>query len=238
MISTKRKTGHMTKLAIITFCIASIALGETIQIADKYFDDPYALSYINYAMTASMCLFILPIWRYYRWQFNLSTNILKQQTDCNQYIWFITNSILMGIVYGISGILFMKSMNGNTITVPTSNAISGMAPIPTFILSVLFLKQKVTLSSILAMCMALIGILLFVFEIASRAPQTNQETHDTYFGIILTITWTVGYSVGGIILKKTFQYIEKDQFINWRHNYLCHSILCCGNFILVDPALS
>eukprot|EP01084_Bolivina_argentea_P311369 538957_1 len=88
-----------------------------------------------------------------------------------------------------------------------------MEPLPTLVLSVLMLKHKLHLCHVTAMIIGITGVLFFVFELSNHA-ETHTETHDTYYGIILTIIWSCGYAIGDIITKKMFiDCFEKDKFI-------------------------
>ncbi len=61
--------------------------------------------------------------------------------------------------------------------------------------------------------MAVIGILLFFFEVSEHENQTDQ-TYDTYTGIILKLCTTNGYALYWIILKKMcISCLEEDKFI-------------------------
>eukprot|EP01084_Bolivina_argentea_P296606 510865_1 len=207
-------TDILAYISTAGWCACSIMAGETVQIADTAFNYPFALRWLNVLQMSILCLPIVPMWKCYRSYFNLSTHILKQSDQYNVLLWFIFYSILLSIIGTSDVIIANISLQEHNITVPTSNAISGMNPIPVYILSVLFLKQKITKWQIIALIMAIIGILFFVFELNSSNHTTNTETYDTLYGIILTIIWVVWGTVGSIIIKKVSnEYYEKDKYI-------------------------
>eukprot|EP01084_Bolivina_argentea_P276476 471753_1 len=209
--------GILAYSATIAFCILNSAVGETIQISDSKFDYPFIIFYINNVQGTVIGALIIPIWKYYRSHFNLSTSIIRKKIkEYNALIWFIYYSILNGIIRAVSNILLYISLQGNVVTVPTSNAVNGMEPVCVLILSVLYLNQKLTFWKVASMTIAVGGILCFVFELSSanHKKEQNTETHDTYYGIILTILWTVGFSIYSITTKKMCIYcLEKDKFI-------------------------
>lgn len=162
---------------IIAFCALKIAVSETIQISDSKFNYTFILFYVNNLQGTVIGILMIVIWQCYRSYCNLSTKIIKVETkDYNSLIWFIYYSTLNGILRATSNILLYISLQGNVVTVPTSNALAGMKPVIVLILSVLFLHQTLTFWNVASMIMALIGILCFVFELWSPNHKTERHT--------------------------------------------------------------
>eukprot|EP01084_Bolivina_argentea_P035805 66313_1 len=96
-----------------------------------------------------------------------------------------------------------------------------MQPVPVLILSVLFLKQKLNFQNVTSMIIAIIGILFFVLELSSPNLANHKlHTHDTYYGIILTVLWTLGLAIYDILLKQLSMYCFDKNMI------IIGSILC------------
>eukprot|EP01084_Bolivina_argentea_P233561 393359_1 len=204
--------------SIIGYIITNVLIGETTQVADEFFNYPYILWFINNLQGALINIMFMLLWICYKAYYKLPINIIvKDAKEYNALKYFILYSSLTAILATVSQILLNMSLVGNVITVPTSNAISGMQPVVVFILSLLFLKQQVQLNlqNVIVVVLTIIGVLFFVVELSfANRNHHNTETYDTYYGILLTMTWTIGFAIYDIMLKRLCIYcLHKDSFI-------------------------
>lgn len=118
------------------------------------------------------------------------------------YSRFLTLTALSSGFLGVGGISLYIAMD--SITVPTSMALSGLRAPFCYVLSILFLNEKLTFWKSLALISSVLGVLCFVFDLKSKNSDknNNSDTHDTLSAIILLILSNFFIACNDITVKR------------------------------------
>eukprot|EP01084_Bolivina_argentea_P006231 11821_1 len=85
--------------SIIGYVLFSVLVGETTQVADKFFNYPYILWFINNLQGTLINMFIMLLWICYKAYFKSPINIIiKNEKEYNALKYFLFYSILTGIL--------------------------------------------------------------------------------------------------------------------------------------------
>eukprot|EP01084_Bolivina_argentea_P278408 475605_1 len=220
--NTTRLSGY---LFLLVYLIASLTLAECAQITLSHINRVYFVRYINSSM--AIMLFLFPLYSKLKHKTNKNStptaiqmqlynnsdnkspstefNSELPNTDNNNIIkgslfYFLAYTIVGTLLHTGGGFLYYLSFNG--ITVPTAVSLGRLRAIWVYILSIIFLKQIISIWKCLAVMTSFMGIFCYVYEVSNS---NLNDSNDTWWGCLASLAAGVSWSIYDVWTNITYK---------------------------------
>ncbi|XP_062504649.1 uncharacterized protein LOC134181393 [Corticium candelabrum] len=180
-------------LSLVGMIATWVAMAEIVQDLQTTYPKPYFLTYVVHSGYA----FFLITWLVWR---SLPCERFKRDDYCGKFgwhdyieatIWLAFCSFASGYTWYLS--LSRTSVSGNTAVYQSQSAF-------VFLLSVIFLKEKVTVLKVISVVLSLAGVLLIA--LFPGPSHSNRDMHPSIWGYLLCAMAMLFYVIFEIVYKK------------------------------------
>ena len=129
---------------------------------------------------------------------NTNNNKSKPIIEGNMF-HFLLYTIIGTILHTGGGFLYYLSLSGTT--VPTALTLVKLKAIFVYNLSVIFLKQILSIWNCLAILISFIGIFCYVYESSEASKSSASDAVDTWWGCIASLAAAISWSINDIFVN-------------------------------------
>eukprot|EP00658_Telonema_sp_P-2_P045277 TRINITY_DN33209_c0_g1_i1.p1 TRINITY_DN33209_c0_g1~~TRINITY_DN33209_c0_g1_i1.p1 ORF type:complete len:228 (+),score=53.53 TRINITY_DN33209_c0_g1_i1:128-811(+) len=201
-----RRCSNMLQLtvALLVYLASAITLGESVQALEKMYDEPLATRWLMMSST----LILIPMAEVYSCGARCRDGLWYKQSSRWRFV--MAAGVVTALTYG-GGVTFVYSLKGASVT--TVGALTRTKPVLIYMISVIFLSEQVTWSSLLAVLFSIGGCAFFVLGAELQDDHEN-GTQETTTGVVLgaltPVCWAVSDIAFGQIATGTF---DKNQLL-------------------------